>query len=29
MHVIFWATGPVVLWDRYTAIARAARAAAV
>ena len=23
----FWATGPVVLWDRYTAIARAARAA--
>ena len=25
----FWATGPVVLWDRYTAVARAARAAAV
>ena len=25
----FWATGPVVPWDRYTAIARAARAAAV
>ena len=24
----FWATGPVVLWDRYTAVARAARAAA-
>ena len=23
----FWATGPVVLWDRYTAVARAARAA--
>jgi len=23
----FWATGPVVLWDRYTALARAARAA--
>ncbi len=23
----FWATGPVVPWDRYTAIARAARAA--
>ena len=23
----FWATDPVVLWDRYTAIARAARAA--
>ncbi len=25
----FWATGRVVLWDRYTAVARAARAAAV
>ena len=25
----FWATGPVVLWDRYTAVATAARAAAV
>ena len=25
----FWATGSVVLWDRYTAVARAARAAAV
>jgi hypothetical protein len=25
----FWATGPVVPWDRYTAVARAARAAAV
>ena len=25
----FWATGPVVLWDRYTAVARAARAAAL
>jgi hypothetical protein len=25
----FWATGPVVLWDRYTAVARAARAVAV
>ena len=24
----FWATGPVVRWDRYTAVARAARAAA-
>ena len=24
----FWATRPVVLWDRYTALARAARAAA-
>jgi hypothetical protein len=23
----FWATGPVVPWDRYTAVARAARAA--
>ena len=23
----FWATGPVVRWDRYTAVARAARAA--
>ena len=23
----FWAKGPVVLWDRYTAVARAARAA--
>ena len=23
----FWGTGPVVLWDRYTAVARAARAA--
>ena len=23
----FWATGPVVLWDRHTAVARAARAA--
>src|SRR5271165_5723106 len=25
----FWATGPVVLWDRYTAVAGAARAVAV
>jgi len=25
----FWATGPVVLWDRYAAVARAARAAAM
>ena len=25
----FWATGPVVLWVRYTAVAGAARAAAV
>ena len=25
----FWATGPVVLWDRHTAVAGAARAAAV
>jgi hypothetical protein len=23
----FWGTGPVVLWDRYMAVARAARAA--
>ena len=25
----FWATGPVVLWDRYTALARAARITAL